>query len=217
MTDSKVVLIFSGDAESTTLFYQLINLRCEVIPLTFSYGQKCRVANKKEIKFAEQICNKFKVIHYVIDIETIAISRNNLSYLLNQNVDISLKIANQAEKPIYKSNMVPLSLTFDFANNMEANYIALANHINSCQHISPEFMALITALMQIESQEKIGIYNPYKNLQLIDVLKKGVKMGIDYDKNTWNCLENGEVPCGKCPKCLEYNDAKTMIEDIQNI
>lgn len=148
MTNSKIVLIFQRDIESITLFHQLVDFRCEVIPLTFYY----EVINPYEIKLRAHVLNV-----------------NNIGIFMNNSA---------IKESIYvPNNMIALSVTLDCAKNIKADYIALPTYATSNNQISHESIALMTALIRLESDKKIGLYMPYRNLQLEDILKKAERMG----------------------------------------
>ncbi len=47
---------------------------------------------------------------------------------------------------------------------------------------------------------------PYTNISKTEIVKRGVALGIDYNK-TWSCYKGGEKHCGKCGTCVERKEA----------
>jgi 7-cyano-7-deazaguanine synthase len=65
---------------------------------------------------------------------------------------------------------------------------------------------------------KIIVKAPYWNDTKISILKKGLKLGVDYSK-TWTCYSpKGDKSCGKCGSCQERLEAFRLnkIEDPLN-
>ena len=49
-------------------------------------------------------------------------------------------------------------------------------------------------------RNKISIEAPLIELSKKDIIKKGIKLGVDF-RSTWTCYEGDEVSCGECTAC----------------
>ena len=54
--------------------------------------------------------------------------------------------------------------------------------------------------MSAQEGKKIEIIAPLLYLNKRDIIRKGLKLGVDYSK-TWSCYEGGVKPCGQCDSC----------------
>ena len=60
---TKAVVVFSGGQDSTTCLFWAKKKYEEVIALSFDYGQK----HSDELICAKEICKKYGVEHYILD------------------------------------------------------------------------------------------------------------------------------------------------------
>ena len=78
----KVLIIYSGGMDSTTLLYDLYNKNNHIEALWFNYGQK----HNKEHKYAKNICNKLNIKYSEVNLENLNDFFSNSS--LSGNKDI---------------------------------------------------------------------------------------------------------------------------------
>jgi 7-cyano-7-deazaguanine synthase len=88
--------------------------------------------------------------------------------------------------------------------------VAFANH--SGDHAiypdcRPIFVNALNRASQLGTYNKIKIYSPYVKMNKGEIALTGLKLGIDYDKETWSCYKGEETPCGKCGTCVERIEA----------
>jgi 7-cyano-7-deazaguanine synthase in queuosine biosynthesis len=61
--------------------------------------------------------------------------------------------------------------------------------------------------------EILGTYNhifinaPYTHISKADIAEIGLRLGIDYDADTWSCYKGGDEHCHKCGTCVERDEA----------
>jgi queuosine biosynthesis protein QueC len=106
-------------------------------------------------------------------------------------------------------NGIMLSIAAGLAENEGLKYVMMANH--SGDHAiypdcTPEFAAAMSAATKTGTANGVELFAPYTNLTKTDIVKKGVKLGVDYEK-TWSCYKGGKEPCGVCGTCREREEA----------
>jgi len=201
----KAVLILSGGMDSTTLLHYLVKvLHAEAQALSFDYGQR----HKKELKYASRSCRKLKVPHYIVKLASITPLIYN-SALTNKNINIPngpYSKDNITTTVVPNRNMIMLSIAIGYAENLNYNYVAIANHLGD-HPIYPdcreEFINAMNIASTLGTYNKIKIYAPFTNLTKGQIAFIGKKLGIDCDKETWSCYKGGRNHCNKCPTCLE--------------
>ena len=68
-------------------------------------------------------------------------------------------------------------------------------------------------IMAFSNAEILGTYNnifinaPYTLITKTDIAEIGLRLGIDYDTDTWSCYKGGDEPCEKCGTCSERIEA----------
>lgn len=70
----------------------------------------------------------------------------------------------------------------------------------------PEFSEAMERAIELGTENQVKFFYPYINLSKHEVAKRGIQHGLNPDW-TYSCYKGGEVPCGKCPTCLERAEA----------
>jgi len=204
----KIIVVVSGGGDSCTLVTDLVNQEHEVEALSFFYGQK----HSKELEFASRMCRKLGVKHKIVDLSVITPLISN-SALINKDIIVP---KGHYEDPTMKitvvpnRNMIMLSIAIGYAENLGYNCVAIANHKGDracypdCRY---EYIQALNLASFLGTYNNIKIYAPYTELTKTDIFEKGLKLGIDYDKETWSCYEGLKSPCGKCGTCVERIEA----------
>lgn len=204
----KTVLVLSGGADSGTLLHDLVNQGHEVKALSFNYNQK----HKKELEYASKMCQKLGVEHKIIDLGVITPLISN-SALTNPDIVIP---KGHYQDPTMQITVVParntimLAIATGYAENLEYESVSIANHAGD-HAIYPdcrtEYITAMSLATQLGTYNKIKINSPYSDLTKTDIFEKGLKLGVDYDKETWSCYEGKEIACQTCGTCIERNEA----------
>lgn len=106
-------------------------------------------------------------------------------------------------------NMVMLSLAIAYAVSVNATSVLFGAHggdhaiYPDCR---PEFVEKMAAVSRVANYEVVDVQAPYLHLNKIDILAKGIAMGLDYGKS-WTCYKGREQACGKCGACQERLEA----------
>lgn len=205
MTD-KAVVIYSGGMDSFTILNRALNEGHDVYALTFDYGQK----HKKEIRYAESVCQELGISHRIIDITAINQLLQSSSLTSDKAIpEGHYEAANMKSTVVPNRNMILLSLAIGYAVDIGSNKVFYGAH--SGDHAiypdcRPDFVHAMNRVAKLANYEPVDIVTPYLNGDKIEILADGLKMDLDYGK-TWTCYNGREKACGKCGSCVERLEA----------
>jgi len=185
------VLLLSGGVESTTLLAQLAAAGEPVQGLFIDYGQRGAV---EERRASETHCERLGVELVPLDL-----ARVGAAFRRGQE--------RKAHVPLPHRNLVALALGLSYAANLGAKRFYLAaNREDAAEHAasSHAFLAQFRIICGLLGEAELR--TPYLDFSKADVIKRGVKLGVDYD-TTYSCLLGYPVHCGRCPQCLKRRDA----------
>ncbi len=204
---SKIVVLFSGGMDSTTLLYHFLDSGKDVYALGVNYGQK----HIKELLAAAEITKKIGIQFEIADLRSIA-NLINTSSLTNENIPVpegryeanSMKIT-----VVPNRNMILLSIAAGWAISLGAKEIAYAAH--SGDHAiypdcRPEFIKALAEAIRLADDHEIVLSTPFRDLSKIDICKMGDKLKVPFDL-TWSCYKGKEKHCAKCGTCIERKEA----------
>jgi 7-cyano-7-deazaguanine synthase len=203
MKDS--VLILSGGVDSTTLLYD--EQERIALAVSFDYGSR---HNAREIPFAQWHCRKLGIRHIVIPLDFM--SRYFTSSLLQGGDEIPeghYADSNMRSTVVPFRNGIMLSVAVGIAESNGLQYVMMANHGGDhtiYPDCTPEFVGAFDAAAAAGTYVGIRLRAPYTHLTKADIVRRGVKLGVDYSK-TWSCYKGGDEPCGCCGTCVERREA----------
>ncbi|MFN5351757.1 MAG: 7-cyano-7-deazaguanine synthase QueC [Alphaproteobacteria bacterium] len=202
----RVLILFSGGLDSTTLLAHCLNENYEVFLLTFDYGQK----HKLEVERAVNIALYYNIKNHKIitlDFSSIKGSALTSEILVPKNRDTSASGIPITYVPARNTIFLSYALAFAEVNNIHSIYIGV-NAVDysgypDCrlEYVkSFEKMANLATKTGVEGK-KIKILAPLINLSKIEIIKLGIELGVDYSK-TLSCYDpiNGKE-CGSCDSC----------------
>lgn len=207
--NKKYLIIVSGGMDSVTLLYDLVNKvgNKNVLAISYKYGSRHM---NKEIPCAIYNCKKLKVEHKIIDIREVF---NNFKSSLLDHKDSEAIPEGHYESKNMKKTIVPfrngilLSIAAGIAETIKAKFIYYGAHGGDhaiYEDCRKEFVDSISQSIKLGTMNKIQIRAPYWNINKTGILKKGLKLKVDYSK-TWTCYnpnKKGES-CGLCGSCQE--------------
>jgi len=212
--ENKVVLIFSGGMDSTTLLYDLIKRNKIVYALSINYNQR----HKKELDYAKKTTKKLGINHKIIDLSAIdellqgsALTSSEIAVPEGHYEDENMKMT-----VVPNRNMILLSLAIGYAISIKADSVYYAAHKGDhaiYPDCRPEFVDAVKEVAKLVYYEPIEIYAPYLHIDKGDIAIIGKKLGVDYSL-TWSCYNGKEKPCGKCGSCTERLEAFKKAEMI---
>jgi len=113
-----------------------------------------------------------------------------------------------------------LALAYAYAETVGASSVYIG--VNSVDYSGypdcrPEFIVTMCRALNLASKQaveegkRIGIETPLQYLSKVEIISKGLEMGVDFSK-TWSCYCGRELACGKCPSCLIRLEAFSKLE-----
>lgn len=203
----KIVTIFSGGMDSTTLLYQALSEGAEVHALSFNYGQK----HKKELEKAKELCPELGVIHHVVDISSV---KSLLVSALTSNAEVPeghYAEDNMKQTVVPNRNAIMLSIAYGYAVSIKADKLYFGAH--SGDHFvypdcRPEFAGALNTALRIgnEGFADVSLLAPFNEMSKTDIARRGFELKVPFEK-TWSCYRGEERPCLKCGTCVERTEA----------
>ena len=197
---NKLVLAFSGGADSTVLLHMAVDRGYKNIhTLTFDYGQRHNReidCVKSQIRQLQQkypsvtITNKLLDVTYIKDISPTS-SLTNKSI---DNPDIN-KIAGDAQPVSYVPfrNMMFLSICCAYAESMKANTVWYgAAQIDSAAgywDTTDSFIDFFNTLIEQNRTHNIKLEAPLIDMSKSEIILEGTRIGVSFG-DTWTCYSN---------------------------
>ena len=206
MVKNRVVVLFSGGIDSTTLLYQLGAEGVVVYPIIFFYGQR----HSKELLAARETCKKLGIGLEEVNLE--ALGRLAPSALTEEGIEVprvGYSEGSMRNTYVPNRNMVFLSFAASYAIGKGIRSICYAAHggdhalYPDCR---PEFISAMEEAIRLCSYDEVGLEVPYIYWNKADIVRRGVELGVDYSL-TWSCYQGGDLACGKCGTCVERLEA----------
>lgn len=210
--DKKAVILLSGGLDSTTTLAIAKSEGYNCYAMSFRYGQR----HEFELNQAKLIAKAFGVANHVIvdiDLRTfggsaltddqISVPRKNSPEEIGNEIPITYVPAR---------NTIFLSFALAYAETLSADSIFIgvnARDYSGYPDCRPEYisayqrMANLAIKKAVEGKISIKIKTPLIDLTKAEIIKKGVKLGVDYSL-THSCYDPDEHgrACGKCDSCL---------------
>lgn len=205
----KVVVVYSGGMDSTTLLYDLAESYA-LYPLSFAYGQR----HEKELYSAYQIAHILKLPLFVCDLR-------NIQPLLKGSAltsfDVPVPDGHYTEETMRATvvpnrNAIMMSLAWAYATSIGATAIATAVHAGDhtiypdCREPFIKALEKAFALGTDTYSSCSRILTPYINSSKSDIVLRGHTLKVPYE-HTWSCYKGESVHCGTCGTCVERKEA----------
>lgn len=189
----KIILLFSGGLDSTTLLYFLREGN-EVIPLSFDYGQR----HRKELDAAR-----------LIDPSTQILTFPQLQQTKSEIPDGHYNDETMKVMVYPNRNMVMLSLAVGIAVDRKADAVAYAAHAGDhtiYPDCRPEFHEALHKAILLGNWHQVSLIAPFIRFNKAEIVVVGHKLGVPFEK-TWSCYRGGAQHCGTCGTCYERREA----------
>ena len=198
----KLVLSFSGGADSTVLLHMAVNRGYdEIHTISFDYGQR----HRRELECVKDQIDAVKakspdtvVTHYVADVGFIK-ALAPTSSLTNEDIDnpVISEMAGDAQPVSYVPfrNQLFNTIGCAYAEAKGADTVwygaaevdSLAGyHDGSVEHID-----CFNALIALNREARIKLEAPLITMSKEAIVAEGVRLGVDFS-NTWTCYSNRE-------------------------
>ncbi len=205
----KAVVLLSGGLDSATVLAMANSDDFEVYALSFSYGQK----HKLELDCAKVLAEEVAIEHKIVNIDlsmfgasALTTDRDVPKHDHVDELDDSIPITYVPAR-----NTVFLSFALAYAEVIGAIDIFIG--VNALDYSGypdcrPEFifsyekMANLATASGVQGK-KVVIHAPLIHLTKAEIIKKGIKLGVDYSKTT-SCYDPSPegFACGHCDACL---------------
>jgi 7-cyano-7-deazaguanine synthase len=204
----KAVILLSGGLDSTTVLAIAKSKGFKLYALTLDYGQR----HQRELLSAKKAAKYFGAVeHKVIETDL----RRFGGSALTDNIKIP-----QNENPKSKKipstyvparNTIFLSYALAWAEVLKSHDIFIG--VNAVDYSGypdcrPEYIKAYQKMADLATKEsvegkKIKIHTPLINMSKSEIIKKGLKLGVDYSitHSCYNPSRNG-IACGICDSCI---------------
>ncbi len=202
----KIILIYSGGLDSTTLLYHLKSEKHSIKTISFDYGQR----HSKEISCGIEICRSLSINNKVIDISAIKDIFGNNSQTSNIDVPHGHYADENMKKTVVPNrNMIMTSIAAAYAISEKYDAVCIGAH-GGDHTIYPdcrkEFLTKLDESLKICDWHKISLIMPFVNKSKTDIVTIGSKIGVPFEK-TWSCYKGLDYHCGECGTCIERKEA----------
>ncbi|CAD5200451.1 7-cyano-7-deazaguanine synthase QueC [Pseudomonas sp. FEN] len=204
-TEKKAVILLSGGLDSATVVAMARAQGYSCYTMSFDYGQRHRA----ELQAAERVARDLGAIEHKV----IGLNLNGIggSALTDSSIDVP-EAPSEGIPVTYvpARNTVFLALALGWAEVLGARDIFIG--VNAVDYSGypdcrPEFVEAFETLANLATKAGVEgngfrIQAPLQNLSKADIVKAGVKLGVDYSL-TVSCYQadaNG-FACGKCDSC----------------
>lgn len=207
--DKKAVCLISGGLDSAVSAFIAKDIGYDLFALSFVYGQR----HYKEIESAKKIAKILDVKkHLILNID---IGQFGGSSLIDESItpEIDHKLENIGNDIpntyVPARNTIFLSIALGFAETVDADAIfigATAVDYSGYPDCRPEYFNAFQKMSDLATKKGVNgkiirIITPILKLNKYEIIKKGITLGIPFDK-TWSCYLGKEKACGRCDSCL---------------
>ena len=196
----KAVCLISGGMDSAVSAAIAKNKGYEIYAITFNYGQR----NKKEMESAKEIAKWLNAKHKILEVNLRQIGGSALT----DNIEVPEETYGIPITYVPARNTIFLSFALAYAEVIDADYIYIG--VNAIDYSGypdcrPEYLEAFQkmadlALKRSVEGRPIKIKAPLLYLSKAEIVKKGIELGVPFEK-TWSCYREGEKHCGRCPSC----------------
>jgi len=204
----KIVLVFSGGMDSSTMLYTLRSQGHELRCIGFDYGQKHAV----ELQAAKAIAASAEVSYQQIDLSSLAPIIAGQSSQVNPNIEVpDGHYSEESMKATVVPNRNMIMLSVAVAHAISIDYDAVAYGAHAGDHaIYPDcrkvFVDAMEAVIGLCDWKKIELLTPFLHKKKSDIVLEGHKLGVPFAE-TWSCYKGGTLHCGSCGTCVERKEA----------
>ncbi len=205
--NKKAVILFSGGLDSSTVLAIAQKEGYSCYCLSFQYGQKQTV----ELEKARQAAVASKVSsHLVLNLDLDKIGGSALT----DDIEIPKDRKEDGSIPVTyvpARNTIFLSHAVAWAEVLGAKDIFIG--VNAVDYSGypdcrPEFLEAFSRMANlgtragVEEEEKLRIQAPLLRMSKAEIIRTGMKLGVDYAK-THSCYDPaGDKACGRCDACI---------------
>ncbi len=201
---SRVVALFSGGLDSTTMVWKLMSEGWEIILLSFNTYRR----NPREVEAGNRIAEMVAPVAYMV--QDLQIVRELFDFPPETKKMMEERLDNPPNILIPYKNIIYYSLAAHIASQMGAEAVA-GGHTLEDQTSLPD--AGRTYLDSLESvlgssiaYPRIHIHTPLIGLDKPGIVGLGISLSAPLEL-TWSCWRSGVIHCGVCEGCTARRKA----------
>ncbi len=224
---NKAIVLLSGGLDSVVSLAVIRETCSEVICLTFNYGQKSYLAEKKA---SEIISKYYKTEHKIIDLDWLSIistssltTNETIPYISKENLN-NISIAQNSAKSVWVPNRNGLfvNIAACFAESYNFNTIVFGANKEegtTFKDNSIQFVNAINSSLENSTNTNIKLIAPLINMTKEEIVKLAIQKEVPLEL-IHSCYISEEKHCGFCESCqrlkraLELNNRKDIIDKI---
>jgi 7-cyano-7-deazaguanine synthase len=206
----RAVILLSGGLDSATTLAIAVSEGFEPCTLTFRYGQRHSI----ELTAAYAVANRFKVrtrLEMDLSLDRIGGSALTDSIPVPKNVAASKIGKTIPVTYVPGRNVIFLAYAAAWAESLGSSDIFIgvnARDYSGYPDCRPEFIEAFERMINLGTKSgaegrPFSIHTPLISLSKAEIIRKGVKLGVDYGM-THSCYDpdgSGRA-CGQCDSCL---------------
>ncbi|MDD4185129.1 MAG: 7-cyano-7-deazaguanine synthase QueC [Candidatus Methanomethylophilaceae archaeon] len=201
----RAVVLLSGGLDSTTVLAKALDEGCEVVALSFRYGQR----HSRELDSAKAVAEHYGTRHVVVDID-LSMFR---SALTDPDIDVPegrKKIGSDIpDTYVPARNIIMLSVAAGLCESVAADRIYIGANVvdySGYPDCRPQFFEAFRKMLSVGTKagtegRPIRIETPILSKSKAEIVKLGKDLGAPLHL-TWSCYEGGEKACGRCDSCI---------------
>ena len=204
----QAVVLLSGGLDSSTALARAIERGCEIVALTFSYGQR----HSKELGSAKKIADHYRVQrHITVDLD---IGKYLDSSLTQPSMHIPPGADEQSDSSSIPSTYVParnivfMSVAAAVAESVGADSVVIAvNSVDFSDYpdCTPQFIDAYQKMLEVGTRggvdgRAVQIDAPLLEMSKAEIVREAVRLGVPLEL-TWSCYAGGDKACGVCDSC----------------
>ncbi len=205
----KAICLLSGGIDSAVSASIAKKEGYDIFALSFNYKQR----HKKELDSAKAIALALGVKNHVLfNIDLDKFGKSSITNLkLTPEKDHNLNEIGKKIPSTYvpARNTIFLSIGLAYAESIDADAIFIgvtSTDYSGYPDCRPEFINAFQKLAEFATKKgvegkKIFIKAPLLNLSKSEIIKKGMELGVPFEK-TWSCYFGKNLACGRCDSCL---------------
>ena len=197
--NKKAIVLFSGGVDSTTLLAWALSQDYQCYALSLFYNQR----HLNELDSARLIAKSLPVIeHRVVHL---GISDWGGSALTDQTVSVAHEKQSQPSTYVPARNIIFLSTALGWAEVVGSTTIFFGSNKDDFEHYPdcrPEFFTAFSRAADVATRGRgYSIQAPFIEYRKSDIIRCGMKLGVDYGQ-TWSCYDpQAGQPCRLCDAC----------------
>jgi 7-cyano-7-deazaguanine synthase len=209
--NAKVLVIFSGGMDSTTLIYMYRKLGYEVHAVSFDYGQK----HSEELKYARNTCKKLDIDHHIMKCPI----PSKDSCLVDHGKEVPeghYEDETMKKTVVNNRNSIMISLATALAMDIGADTLALGIHTGDhaiyadCRggYFNAIRQAMILGNEDLISKD-FDIKAPFVTIDKTDIAELAILLEVPLEE-TYSDYEGGEVQKAKSGTSVERIEAISL-------